>query len=419
MVTILKVIRESIAQALQQLAGNKLRTFLSLLGITIGIFCIIGVQSGVDSLETSIKSSFEQLGRDVVYISKFPWAGGSETEFRKWLRRPNTSYQDYKAINKKVKSMDNSTFYVFMGLKTIQYQSNSIDDVESIGITFEYADMFDLKFERGRYFSSREYFYGDNKIVLGNTVASELFGDLNPLGRKVKLFGRKLEVIGVLEKSGEDLIGISDFDERILVSFELARKLTNLRTNANFQNSFLAVKAAEGVSIDRLKDEVTGVMRAQRRLKPRQEDNFSVNELSMMTSVFEVIFGSLSNMGLVVGIFAIIVGVFSVANIMFVSVKERTNLIGIKKALGAKRYIILLEFLIESIILCILGGLIGLILIQLGVVILTEVTGFQLYLSLNNIINGLLWSICIGILAGVIPAFQASLMNPVDAIRSK
>ncbi|MEM9917168.1 MAG: ABC transporter permease [Bacteroidota bacterium] len=419
MITILKVIKESIAQALQQLMSNKLRSFLSLLGITIGIFCIIGVQSGVDSLESNIRGSFEKLGQDVVYISKFPWSGGSQEEFKKWLRRPNTNYKDYRAVVKKVKNMEASAFYVFLGFKTVQFKNSSVENIETVGMTYEYADMFDLSFEKGRYFSLSEYYYGANKIVLGHTVAEELFGKLNPIGREVKLLGHKMEVIGVLEQAGEDLIGFMDFDERALINFEYARKIAQLRTNANFQNAFLAVKAADGIGIDQLKDEVTGVMRAERRLKPRQEDNFSVNELSMMTSIFDAVFGSLNLMGIIVGIFAILVGVFSVANIMFVSVKERTNLIGIKKALGAKRYIILLEFLIESILLCILGGLVGLLLIQLGVVVLTKVTGFHLYLSLGNIFNGMLWSIGIGILAGIIPAYQAASMNPVEAIRSK
>ncbi len=419
MVTLAKLIKESIAQALQQLVGNKLRSFLSLLGITIGIFCIIGVQSAVDSLEDNIRGSFEKLGSDVIYVSKFPWTGGSEVDFQKWMRRPNTNLDDYKALDKKVKSSENIAFYVFTGGKTVKYRSSSVDRAMTLGVTYEYADMFDLRFEKGRYFSQQEYRYGANKCLLGHTVASELFGNLDPIGKIISLSGRKLEVIGVIEKSGKDLIGFMDFDERLFMPLELTRKFINLNTNFAFQNAFLAVKAAENVPMEQLEDEVTGILRSQRRLKPRQEDNFAMNKLSMMSQIFDIFFAGLSKIGLFIGGFAILVGVFSVANIMFVSVKERTNIIGIKKALGAKRYIILLEFLIESIILCLFGGILGLGLITVVVSIISNFAEFDIYLSQGNIIYGTLLSVAIGILAGIIPAFQAASMNPVIAIRSK
>ena len=417
----LKIITESIGQALDQLVANKLRSFLSLLGITIGIFCIIGVQSAVDSLEDNIRGSFDKLGTDVIYISKFSWMEDPGENFAKIMRRPNPGFDDYKAIKRKVNSAEMVSLNVFLGLKTIQFGSNNVEGVEIFTATNEYYKLFDLEIQQGRYFSPTELSYGSNKIIMGDHIAKELFGPIEPVGKTIKLMGRKFEVIGIIAKSGENLIGIMNYDNSVMMPYELARKVTNLNTNDAFGNSSLSVKAVEGVSNDQLKDEITGVLRASRRLKPKEENDFAMNEISIMTRAFDSFFGVLNSIGLIIGIFAILVGMFSVANIMFVSVKERTNIIGIKKALGAKRSVILLEFLIEAIILCIVGGLMGLLMIYLIIFGLShaEIFAYDIYLSPNNVINGLLWSTFIGILAGIIPAMQASGLDPVVAIRSK
>lgn len=419
MVTLIKVIKESIAQAFQQLMGNKLRSFLSLLGISIGIFCIIGVQAAVDSLEDNIMDSIKSLGSDVVYVSKFNWMEDPHENFLKLMRRPNPSFSDYKIVSKKVKSAEVASFSVFLGLKTIKYLSNSVERAEAMCATYEYAKMFDLSFEKGRYFSKSEYYYGSNKVILGHTVASELFGTLEPLGKTIKAMGRKLEVIGVVEKSGESLIGFNDFDDAVLVTYELGKKITNLKSNNAFGNAMLSVKARSDASIPELKDDLTGVLRSHRRLRPKEENNFAMNEISIMTEIFSSIFSVLSGIGVIIGGFAILVGAFSVANIMFVSVKERTNIIGIKKALGAKRYIILHEFLIEAIILCLIGGAIGLMMVYgiVGLLTSMESTGFSIYLSTHNVIIGFIWSTGIGLVSGIIPAMVASGMDPVEAMR--
>jgi putative ABC transport system permease protein len=419
MIIFLKVFKESIAQAFQQLWGNKLRSFLSLLGICIGIFCIIGVQAAVDSLENNIRGSFQKLGSDMIYVDKFGWTGATRAEFMEWLKRPNPNYNDYKALKKRLRTAKDIALVVGIGQPTLAYKSNSVEEANTAAVTIEYGEMVDMTFEKGRYFSQQEYHYGANKVILGHTVAQELFGGIEPVGKMVKLLGRKLEVIGVIEKAGEDLIGVMNFDEIIFLPFELGRRMTNIKSDEAFQNSNLMIKAAEGVSLDQLKDDITGVLRAHRRLKPKQDDDFSLNELSLLSQVFDSFFDILNVIGLVIGGFAILVGIFSVANIMFVSVKERTNIIGVKKAIGAKRSVILLEFLIESIILCIIGGLFGLGLVLLVISALSSVIGFDMYLSANNVINGLLWSVSVGILAGLIPAFQASSLDPVVAIRSK
>ncbi len=421
MFPIFKIITESAAQAFQSLRSNKLRSFLSLLGISIGIFCIIGVKSAVDSLESNVRSSLDKLGSDVVYVSKFSWKEDPGDNFMKILRRPNPSYEDFKVIEKKVKTAQFASLNVHIGQKTLQYKSSNVERVNVSAVTYNFERMYELDFEEGRYFSQQEFFYGANKVVLGNNVAKELFGVIEPLGKQIKLLGRKLEVIGVLKKSGEDLLGIGDFDDDAIISYETGKKMANLKSKNAFGNVNISVKAAENVSNEELIGDVTGVIRAHRKLKPKQEDDFALNEVSMMGDMLDAFFSSLNLMGFIIGIFALIVGGFSVANIMFVSVKEQTNIIGIKKALGAKRYIILLEFLIESIFLCIIGGAVGLVLVYLTLMGISSIEsiGFDISLSISNMFGGLFTAVVIGILSGLIPAFLAARMDPVVAIRSK
>ena len=412
---ILRVLYEAISQAWQQLRSNRLRSFLSLLGISIGIFCIIGVLSAVDSLEDNVRGSLEKLGNDVVYIKKWPWADVSG-EWWKYIKRPNPDHSDYETIKEKSKTTAVASFHVVIGFRTVRFQSSSVEDAILIGTSLEFIDMFQVEFEKGRYFSPAEYHYGAQKIVIGHTIAEELFGGIEPVGRTIKMQGRKYEVIGVIEKSGDDLLNPLDFDEALLVSYPNARGLANLKARQVFDTSVNA-KAAQGVSMQQMKDEIRGILRSHRRLKPKEEDTFAINELSMISSAFDSIFGILNLIGIVIGLFAMLVGIVSVANIMFVSVKERTSIIGIKKALGAKRIVILLEFLIESIVLCFIGGLAGLGLIYLVINGLSRIIDFEMYLSFGNMVLGVLVSVLVGVVSGLIPALQASRMDPVEAMR--
>ncbi|MEL6924618.1 MAG: ABC transporter permease [Bacteroidota bacterium] len=416
MIVLIKVFVESIRQAFSQLTGNKLRSFLSLLGITIGIFCIIGVKSAVDSLEDNVRGSFDKLGSDVVYVSKFSWSEPPHNSWWKWIRRPNPSIEDYRILTRKVKNAEQLSYYVVLGLRTLKYKSNSVDRAALVGTTYDFVPMFNLNVEKGRYYTRSEHQSGTNKIVLGAKLAEELFGNIEPVGRFIKISGKKMEVIGVLEKNGEDLISVMNFDEAVIMSYNYAKNFANLKAK-NIFDAAVTVKATDGVGLRDLKDEMTGVLRAHRRLKPKQENDFALNELTMLTQLLDGFFSVLNTAGFIIGIFAILVGMFSVANIMFVSVKERTNIIGVKKALGAKRWVILLEFLVEAIILCVIGGAFGLLFISGIAAALTAVLDFDIYLSVSNMMLGLFVSIGVGILAGVIPAFSAARMDPVEAMR--
>ncbi|KAA3641160.1 MAG: ABC transporter permease [Bacteroidetes bacterium] len=413
--TILKIIREAVMQAFQQLNGNKLRSFLSLLGISIGIFSIIGVLSAVDSLEDNVKGSLDKLGDDVVYVTKWPWAdtGG---DWWKYLKRPEPTFSDYEVIKEKVHLAETASYALNIGFRTIKHQSSSVDGSFLAAISLEYGEMTGLGLEKGRYFSPSEYNRGANKILLGNDIATNLFGPIEPIGREVKIDGRKFEVIGVIEKSGEALINIMDYDEAMLITYPTAAKMVNVKSTHHF-GSNISVKAKEGVALEDLKDEIKGVVRANHRLKPRSDDDFSLNQMSMLASMLDNFFVVLNILGIVIGIFSFLIGGVSVANIMFVSVKERTSIIGVKKALGAKKRIILLEFLIESTILCIIGGIIGMFIIQAATMILTNVLEFELYMDMGNILLGLGASIFVGIISGFVPALQAANMDPVEAMR--
>lgn len=416
-----RIFFESVRQAFQQLAGNKLRTVLSLSGITIGVFCVIMVLSAVDSLEANIQQSFQQLGDDVVYVSKIPWGESPEEgNFWKYQRRPEANYQDFLAIKEKVKTAQKATFTVFMGNAAVESKTNTASGLFFLGVTPDYRDMFGLEFYKGRFFTASEFYRGSNQIVLGYDAAESLsLPGENIVGKYVKVKGQRLQVIGVLEKEGKDLINPLNFDDAGIIPYNTARKYVNLnKVGFNRGRTSISVKAKDGVRLETLQAELTGVLRSRRRLKPIEESNFALNTLSIVSQLFDSVFGIIRLVGYLIGFFAILVGGFSVANIMFVSVKERTRLIGIKKALGAKNYVILMEFLVESIILCLIGGLVGLFLVILGAQLATSIAEYEIFLSFGNAVRGLLIATASGVIAGIIPAYGASKMVPVEAIRA-
>jgi putative ABC transport system permease protein len=413
----LKIIIESYRQAIDSLWNNKLRTFLSLLGISIGIFCIIAVKSAVDSLQNNIVDGFKELGNDVIYVDKQPWNEDPNQNWWKYINRPNPSFKDYEAIEKRGKRIDKAAFVIFSGGRIAKYKNNSISNAFIMGATFDYASIQNLNIEFGRGFNQTEYNSASNKIILGYKVSDALFGNIDPVGREIKLYGQTFQVIGKLKSEGENMFNFINFDDVLYMCYPTITKFVNTNDDSNV-GRMLLVKAKEGQDKEDVKGELIGIMRANRKIKPRLENNFALNELTMLTDLLDNVFGVLNLAGFMIGIFALIVGMFSVANIMFVSVKERTSIIGIKKALGAQKFVILLEFLIESVILCIIGGTVGLLLVFVILKAVTAISKFEMGLSIVNIIIGVGVSVIVGIIAGVIPAVKASKMDPVEAIRS-
>lgn len=412
----LKVIYESIVQAFQQLSANKLRSFLSLTGISIGIICIISVLSAVDSLKDNVSKSFEKLGNDVLYVDKMPWNEDPGQNWWKYQQRPEPSYEDLLAVKKKTKLSDLASFSVFVPGRTVKFGSNNVEGAFIAGVTDDYDDIFNFEFAKGRFFTPFESANGTNRAIIGSVLADELFGLTDPIGKKMKIKGMDFQVIGVLKKEGTTLINIFQFDEAILISYNAAKKLVNVKSRYTWGTS-LNIKAKEGVSLDDLRDEVTGILRSERKIKPKETENFAINQLSMFTNLLEPIFSTMNVVGIFIGGFSILVGMFSVANIMFVSVKERTSIIGIKKALGARKSIILLEFLIESVVLCLIGAFIGLLIVFGLLKLATVAFHYDIYLTSGNIIIAMMLALIIGVLSGLIPAWQAARLDPVEAMR--
>ena len=405
--------QEGLLFAVQALIVNKLRTFLSLMGVTIGIFSIISVFTLVDSLENEIRGSIQELGDNVVYIQKWPWSFEDNYPWWKYINRPEADLNEYKAIDER-SELAAATGYVVGFRKTVKYNENSIERQSIQAITDDYDEVRTLEFEGGRFFSTQELANGKPVCIIGDYVAYVLFGAINPVGKTIKIDGRKVEVIGVMKREGESMLGESK-DELVLVPVNYARGMIDLKSR--FISPRVFVKAKEGVSVAALKDELTIIMRSLRRLKPKNDANFALNEVSILSRGFDEFFAFINMVGLIIGGFSILVGGFGIANIMFVSVKERTNIIGIQKALGARRTFILTQFLSEAVMLCLIGGAVGLVfifLIGLGVSSFTE---FTLALSAENMLLGFGISATIGLISGFIPALSASRLDPVEAIR--
>ena len=410
----LRLLKESIFFALNALVVNKLRTFLSLLGITIGIFAIISVFTVVDALENNLRGSIESLGNNVVFIEKWPWSGGSDYPWWKYLNRPEPAVNELDEIQRRCKSAEACAYTVSLK-KTIQYQNNSIEGVNVTGASYQYDRVKNFELANGRYFSEIESAGGKNIVIIGDAVAKAFFGDRDPVGEIIKIFGRNLFVVGVFKREGESIVGGS-LDTQVLIPLNFVRNLTNLRSD-NIEPSIM-VKAKPGISVDELADELMGVMRGVRKLKPLAEENFALNQTSVISKEFDGFFGVIGTIGWVIGGFSILVGGFGIANIMFVSVKERTSQIGIQKSLGAKNYFILFQFLSEAVVLSLIGGLIGLLIIYIATFLIGDSFGMEITLTRSNIILALTISILIGIISGFIPSYSASQMDPVEAIRS-
>lgn len=416
MLSLLSLLTEAILQAFQELWNNKLRTFLSVLGITIGIFCVISVQMMVDSVERNIRQSFQKLGDDVLFIDRQPWTEDPQMNWWKYLKRPIISYDDFRAIEREVKTADKVAIRLILMQQEIKYKSLTLDNIFMAAPTHHFPEILDLETIEGRVFSIAESQLGSAVVIIGNKIAEELFGQADAaIGKEIRVMGRRMNIIGVLKKEGKSLLG-DGFDEIAFVPYNYMRRYVDAN-NRNFM-PLIVMKAAPGVSLDRLQDDVTGVLRAQRKLKPRETENFAINRISLLTGLIDAVFLVIDLAGWLIGIFSILVGGFGIANIMFVSVKERTGIIGIKKSLGAKSYFIMLEFLTEAIFLCLLGGALGLITVfLLSIIGNAYIESFDLVLSSQNIIVGFALSLIIGVVAGFIPAINAARMNPVEAIR--
>lgn len=412
-----EIIVSSFKMAVQELWKNKLRTFLSLFGVTIGIFCIIGVLATVNSLEQNIQNEVKSLGTNTIYIDKWDYGAGGGPDYPWWkfVNRPSPKYEELKQIKERTPSAKFAAFEINVK-DYVDYEDNRLTGVNIYGISEEFREIQPIDIAHGRFLSDAEFSQGSAAAVIGNEVAEKLFGTVErAVGKTVSSRGKKMVVTGVIKKQGSTMIGGWQFDQSIVMPYRFARNLMDERR----ADPVILVQGLDNLSSKALKDDLTGTMRALHKLPPTKEDDFSLNDINDFSDAISSAFSSLNIGGWAIAALSLIVGMFGVANIMFVSVRERTSQIGLKKAVGAKSRVILTEFLLESAFLCIIGGMIGLTMVFLLTKVLTSALNFPVFISTSNMILAIVICIIVGVLAGFIPARQAARMDPVAAIRSK
>ena len=410
----LNIIGNSLKLTFQELKVNKLRTALSLTGVAFGIFCIIGVLATVNSLERNIQNEVKSLGTNTIYIDKWDYSGGPDQPFWKFMARPIPKYEEAEMLRQRAVLLDDIAFLMQIG-GNISYKDDLLQSVSVYGVNEEQMTIQPLGFDKGRFFSASEFSAGSNVCLIGFNNAEELFGSTErALGKHVDVKGKKATIVGVIKKEGKNMIGW-DYDKCIMLPYKFCKQLFEEK-NAN---PILIAKGKEGVTTAALMDELKGIMRQIRRLSPMQEDNFSLNSVEAFSKAITGFFTTVNIVGAIIGGISLIVGLFGIANIMFVTVRERTSMIGLKKAIGAKKSSILFEFLMEATVLCILGGAFGLFFVYILTLILSGPLQFPVYISLPMLFTTIIICLSVGILAGIIPAAQAAKMDPVAAIRGK
>jgi putative ABC transport system permease protein len=415
MIKVLTILWNSFKMALGELKANKLRTFLSLFGITIGIFCIIGVLATIDSLQSKIKTDLSSFGNNSVYIDKWDYSGGPEYPWWKFVKRPSMKMEEMEFVKKKSTLASNMAFFM-QTQESFSYEDNILKGVNLYGVTPEYKNIQSFNIGYGRYFNESDFTRGVPYGVIGFKVAEELYGKADKgVGKTITYKGRKLLVIGVIEKQGSAIINGYDYDKSTIVTHNYMASVYNPES----LGPVIMVQPKPGITSKALQEELTGIMRQIRKLSPTQEDNFTCNDVAQFKDQVESVFGAVNQGGWAIAGLSLIVGAFGVANIMFVTVRERTSQIGLKKAIGAKSSSILYEFLLESAFLCIIGGLVGLFLVWMLTLALSSFLPFAITIAPSIIF--LAFSICIilGVVSGIIPASIAAKMNPVEAIRTK
>ena len=412
---ILHSLFESIVFAINALRSNVMRAILTLTGVTIGIFSIISIFTAIDYLESKINDSVKSLGDNVVYIQKWPWTPPEgETEYPWWryLSRPQPTLDEMTFINRRSQLYQSSAFFISTR-QEISYYDNTYGSATIMGVSHDFEKIWSFNIAQGRYFSVSESNSGAKMALIGPDLAKELFRDTNPMGQRVKVLGVRYEIIGIFERKGDDMFGNS-LDKNLVIPINQAKSVYNIKAD-NVQPTII-IKSKPNHSTEELNDEITGLLREKRRLKPAQENTFAINQISLIQKNFDSLFSIIDFAGWFIGGFSILVGGFGIANIMFVSVRERTKIIGIQKALGARKNFILSQFLFEGIFLALLGGIAGLILIFLMVTWLRVAFDVPFTLTMGNILLGVTISVTIGVISGFVPAWMASRMNPVNAI---
>lgn len=415
---VFKLIIESFRFAWGALKQNILRTTLSLLGVTIGIFAIIAVFTLVDSLERSIKDSLSFLDANNLDIRRFPYEFGPDIPWWEYIKRPYTNYEEYEFLRKNLKNAEGITIFAVTGGETVKFESSSYTDVSLFGIAHTHQDVYDMASDvgEGRYFTAAESYTAKNVAMVGHLIAEKLFPRGDALGKEIKIKGLKYVIIAVMKEEGEGIFGDTGNDESIYIPYTSFKKLFYSGRNRGVETLVSVKGRSDDVGLVELEAEITGLLRTKRGLKPKEKNNFSVNRQDAIMNIIGSTFDVIGVAGWAIGGFSILVGGFGIANIMFVSVRERTNIIGIQKSLGAKNYFILFQFLFEAIFLSLIGGGVGLFLVWL--LSLASLGNLDLVLTFGNVVLGLGVAGIIGVISGIVPALMAARLDPVIAIRT-
>lgn len=414
MVLYFRLLKESFSFAMNALRTNKLRTALSLLGVTIGIFSIIAVLSAVDSLDKKIKDDLSSLDKNTIYLTSVSF-GPTDIPQWKYEQFPKVSFEEYQYLKSSVNHADFFSFQMFTNRENLKYEGVTVNDINIVPVTYEFVDIQRLNLVSGRFFNESESNSGVPVVILGYETAKGLFGDYDPLGKTIRLYGQRFMVIGTLKKQGGGGIDGGD-DSSAFIPVNFLRKLYG--DNSEITLPVIIIKPEKGTDMEALKGDIAQKLRNRRGMKSEEANNFFINVLSGLTDLIDNIVGQMNVVGWIISGFSLLVGGFGIANIMFVSVKERTNLIGIQKSLGAKNKFILFQFLFEAIILSVIGGVIGLLLVWITSIILTRALDFNFILSFSNIVLGTSLAAFIGLISGILPAISASQLDPVEAIRT-
>ena len=393
---------------------------LSLLGVMVGIFVITAVFTLVDTMEYSLRDSFSILQDDVLFVQKMPWGpeeGKTEYEWWNYMRRRQPVLKDAGVLEDRLQ-LAQAVAFQSGTMTNAEYRNSSINGVQMTAVTVSYPECVLLEIDQGRFFTPAESQSGRPVVIIGNAIREQLFGDSNPIGKKIKAKGTKMEVIGTFKKSGVSIIS-EGFDEMMMTNATFGSRLINYKQ----ADCGIVVKAKDGVALDALKSEIIQAYRPIRKIKPGQDNDFAVNNVEMITAVVDVIFSWVELGGWFIGIFAIIVGCVSVANIMFVSVRERTKIIGVQKALGAKDIFILGQFLFEAVALCLFGAALAFLMVVILSLIFNQVSmsngwDFILEIRVNRFFVAMSIAVFSGLIAGIFPAAKAAKMSPVEAMRN-
>ena len=404
---------ESFRIAFAQIRANKMRSVLTALGVIIGIVAVTLMGTAIGGIDKGFSNSLAMLGEDILYVQKWPW-GGVE-DWWNYQNRPRITADVAEKLNQIIENTPNSTLEIAVPVamrgspvKNGEYKVNGV----VVGTNGDYSRISNVDLTEGRFFNETEANSGRPVCVLGADVAEALFQGRTPLDQSVQVGGHPFQVIGVLAKQGS-FLGLFSFDNQVFMPLEAFKKYFSLRRGTDVR-----VKVKDKNRLEESRDELIGATRRVRGQLPGERDNFSINEQQAFKAVLDPVKQGIALAGLFITGLSLFVGAIGIMNITFVSVKERTKEIGTRKALGARRRTILLQFLIEAVSICLIGGVAGLVLTYGACVGLqAALPSFPIDFSVNLVFVSMAVSVVTGILSGFAPAWGAARLDPVVALR--